>query len=52
MFGEDGEITAGPFLYKNTLGEVFRHHKLIFRGPNRGISRRRARSRPCRWSNR
>ena len=35
-FGEDGEITAGPFLYKNTLGEVFRHHKLIFQGPEPG----------------
>ena len=32
----DGEISAGPFLFKNTLGEVFRHHQLIFQGPEPG----------------
>ncbi|MGD0872325.1 MAG: TonB-dependent receptor [Bryobacteraceae bacterium] len=28
-----GDISAGPFLFKNTLGEVYRHHELIFQGP-------------------
>jgi hypothetical protein len=28
-----GVISAGPYLFKNTLGEVFRHHELIFQGP-------------------
>jgi len=36
QYGEDGEISAGPFLYKNTLGQVFRHHRLIFQGPEPG----------------
>ncbi len=30
---DTGEISAGPYLFKNTLGEVFRHHELIFQGP-------------------
>jgi hypothetical protein len=32
----DGSVAAGPFLFKNTLGEVFRHHQLIFQGPQPG----------------
>ncbi len=28
-----GDVSAGPYLFKNTLGEVFRHHELIFQGP-------------------
>jgi hypothetical protein len=32
----DNSISAGPFLFKNTLGEVFRHHQLIFQGPQPG----------------
>jgi Carboxypeptidase regulatory-like domain/TonB-dependent Receptor Plug Domain len=36
FYGPDGDVTAGPFLFKNTLGEVFRHHKLIFQGPSPG----------------
>jgi hypothetical protein len=36
QYGDDGQISAGPFLYKNTLGEVFRHHQLIFQGPQPG----------------
>ena len=36
QYGADGQISAGPFLFKNTLGEVFRHHKLIFQGPEPG----------------
>ena len=31
-----GDISAGPYLFKNTLGEVFRHHELIFQGPAPG----------------
>jgi hypothetical protein len=31
-----GGISAGPFLFKNTLGQVFRHHQLIFQGPQPG----------------
>ncbi len=31
-----GAITGGPYLFKNTLGEVFRHHQLIFQGPQPG----------------
>ena len=31
-----GAISGGPFLFKNTLGEVFRHHQLIFQGPQPG----------------
>jgi len=36
QYGPDGSISAGPFLFKNTLGEVFRHHQLIFQGPQPG----------------
>jgi hypothetical protein len=36
QYGPDGQISAGPFLFKNTLGQVFRHHKLIFQGPEPG----------------
>jgi len=36
FFGSDGQISAGPFLYKNTLGSVFRHHRLVFQGPQPG----------------
>ena len=36
MYGADGAISAGPFLFKNTLGQVYRHHKLIFQGPTPG----------------
>jgi hypothetical protein len=36
QYSPDGEITEGPILYKNTLGEVFRHHQLIFQGPEPG----------------
>ena len=36
MYGVDGGISAGPFLYKNTLGEVYRHNRLIFGGPQTG----------------
>jgi hypothetical protein len=36
QYGPDGQITEGPILYKNTLGEVFRHHQLIFQGPEPG----------------
>jgi hypothetical protein len=35
-YGADGTISAGPFLFKNTLGEVYRHHRLIFQGPEPG----------------
>jgi hypothetical protein len=31
-----GAISAGPYLFKNTLGQVFRHHELIFQGPEPG----------------
>ena len=31
-----GAVVAGPFLFKNTLGEVYRHHQLIFQGPQPG----------------
>jgi len=31
-----GAITAGPYLFKNTLGQVFRHNELIFQGPEPG----------------
>jgi hypothetical protein len=31
-----GDVSAGPFLFKNTLGQVYRHHKLIFQGPQAG----------------
>jgi hypothetical protein len=33
MYDASGQISAGPFLYKNTLGEVFRNNRLIFSGP-------------------
>ena len=36
QYNPDGSISAGPYLFKNTLGEVFRHHKLIFQGPQPG----------------
>jgi hypothetical protein len=36
FFGSDGQLSAGPFLYKNTLGSVFRHHRLVFQGPEPG----------------
>jgi hypothetical protein len=36
QYGPDGQISGGPYLYKNTLGEVFRHHKLVFQGPQPG----------------
>jgi hypothetical protein len=36
QYAPDGSISAGPFLFKNTLGEVFRHHQLIFQGPQPG----------------
>ena len=36
QYSADGQISAGPFLFKNTLGEVFRHHRLIFQGPEPG----------------
>jgi len=36
QYGADGAISAGPFLFKNTLGQVFRHHRLIFQGPEPG----------------
>jgi hypothetical protein len=36
QYGADGQISAGPFLFKNTLGQVFRHHRLIFQGPEPG----------------
>jgi hypothetical protein len=32
----DGSIVAGPYLFKNTLAQVFRHHQLIFQGPQPG----------------
>jgi hypothetical protein len=35
-YAPDGSISAGPFLFKNTLGQVFRHHQLIFQGPQPG----------------
>jgi len=35
-YDPDGGISGGPFLYENTLGEVFRHHRLIFGGPQTG----------------
>ena len=36
QYAADGTISAGPFLFKNTLGEVFRHNQLIFQGPQPG----------------
>ena len=37
QYGPDSvQITGGPFLFKNTLGQVFRHHRLIFQGPEPG----------------
>jgi Carboxypeptidase regulatory-like domain len=36
QYDANGGISAGPFLFKNTLGQVFRHHKLIFQGPEPG----------------
>jgi hypothetical protein len=36
QYAPDGTVSAGPFLFKNTLGQVFRHHKLIFQGPEPG----------------
>ena len=36
QYAPDGSISAGPFLFKNTLGEIFRHHQLIFQGPQPG----------------
>jgi len=36
QYAADGSISAGPFLFKNTLGQVFRHHELIFQGPQPG----------------
>lgn len=35
-YGEDGQPSAGPFLFKNTLGQVYSHQKLIFQGPEPG----------------
>ena len=35
-YDPNGAVSAGPFLFKNTLGEVFRHQKLIFQGPTPG----------------
>jgi hypothetical protein len=31
-----GAVSGGPYLFKNTLGEVFRHQQLIFQGPQPG----------------
>jgi len=31
-----GDVSAGPFLFQNTLGQVYRHHQLIFQGPQPG----------------
>ena len=31
-----GAISGGPYLFKNTLGQVFRHQQLIFQGPEPG----------------
>jgi len=36
QYAPDGSISGGPYLFKNTLGEVFRHHQLIFTGPEPG----------------
>jgi hypothetical protein len=31
-----GAVVGGPFLFKNTLGQVYRHRQLIFQGPQPG----------------
>src|SRR6202000_2350985 len=36
QYAPDGSVSGGPYLFKNTLGEVFRHHQLIFQGPQPG----------------
>ena len=31
-----GAVSGGPYLFKNTLGQVYRHNQLIFQGPQPG----------------
>jgi len=33
MYGADGEVSAGPFLYLNTLGQVKVKHPFLFQSP-------------------
>ena len=36
FYGPDGEITDGPFVYLNTLGQVQVHHPFLFQSPQDG----------------
>ena len=36
MYGDDGEVSAGPFLYLNTLGQVEVKHPFVFQKPQDG----------------
>jgi hypothetical protein len=36
MYGADGEVSAGPFLYLNTLGQVKVKHPFVFQSPQDG----------------
>jgi hypothetical protein len=36
MYGEGGEVSAGPFLYLNTLGQVKVRHPFVFQSPQDG----------------
>ena len=36
FYGPDGEITAGPYLYLNTLGQTKVRHPFTFQGPEDG----------------
>ncbi len=36
MYGDDGEVSAGPFLYLNTLGQVKVKHPFVFQSPQDG----------------
>lgn len=36
MYGADGQVSAGPFLYLNTLGQVEVKHPFVFQSPQDG----------------
>ncbi len=36
MYGADGQVSAGPFLYLNTLGQVKVKHPFVFQSPQDG----------------
>jgi len=36
MYGADGQVSAGPFLYLNTLGQVKVKHPFVYQSPQDG----------------